>query len=38
MYLMRYKFKAFEKFKEFKDEVKKQSEKSIQNLKSNLIR
>ena len=29
VYLMKYKFKAFEKFKEFKVEVKNQIEKSI---------
>ena len=32
VYLMRYKFKAFEKFTEFKNEVEKQSGKSIKTL------
>ena len=34
VYLMRYKSKAFEKFIEFKNEVEKQSEKSIKTLRS----
>ena len=32
VYLMRYKSEAFEKFIEFKNEVEKQSGKSIKNL------
>lgn len=34
MYLMKYKFESFEKFKEFKNEVEKQTEKSIKILRS----
>ena len=34
VYLMRYKSKAFEKFREFKNEVEKQSGKSIKTLRS----
>ena len=34
VYLMRYKSEAFEKFREFKNEVKKQSVKSIKTLRS----
>ena len=32
VYLMRYKSEAFEKFREFKNEVEKQSRKSIKTL------
>ena len=35
LYLIRYKFGAFEKFKEFKNEVEKQFRKSIKTLRSN---
>ena len=35
VYLMRYKFEAFEKFKEFRAEVDKQTGKSILTLRSN---
>ena len=35
VYLMRYKSEAFEKFREFKNEVEKQSGKSIKTLRSN---
>ena len=34
VYLMRYKSKAFEKFKEFRHEFEKQTEKSIKVLRS----
>ena len=34
VYLMRYKSEAFEKFREFKNEVKKQSRKNIKTLRS----
>ena len=34
VYLMRYKFEAFEKFIDFKKEVEKQSGKSIKTLQS----
>ena len=34
LYLVRYKFEAFEKFKEFINEVKKQLERSIKTLRS----
>ena len=34
VYLMRYKSEAFEKFREFKNEVEKQSRKSIKTLRS----
>ena len=34
VYLMRYKSEAFEKFKEFKNEVEKKSGKSIKTLPS----
>ena len=34
VYLMRYKSKAFDKFREFKNEVEKQYEKSIETLQS----
>ena len=33
-YLMKYKLEAFEKFKEFKNEVEKQLRKSIKTLRS----
>ena len=35
LYLMRYKSKAFERFKEFKNEVEKQLGRSIKSLRSN---
>ena len=35
LYLMKYKFEVFEKFKEFKVEVENQIEKSIKILRSN---
>ena len=35
VYLMRYKYEAFEKFREFKNEVEKQYGKSIKTLRSN---
>ena len=35
VYLMRYKYEAFEKFRAFKNEVEKQSGKSIKTLRSN---
>ena len=34
LYLMRYKSEAFEKFKEFRDEVEKQLGRSIKSLRS----
>ncbi len=34
VYLMRYKFETFEKFKEFKNEVENQLEKKIKTLRS----
>ena len=34
LYLMRYKSKAFEKFKEFKNEVEKQLRRSIKSLRT----
>ena len=34
LYLMRYKFEAFEKFKEFRNEVEKQLGRSIKSLRS----
>ena len=34
LYLMRYKSKAFEKFKEFRNKVEKQLERSIKSLRS----
>ena len=34
VYLMRYKSEAFDKFREFKNEVEKQSGKSIKTLRS----
>ena len=35
LYHMRYKFEAFEKFKEFKNEVEKQLGRSVKKLRSN---
>ena len=35
VYLMRYKSEAFDKFREFNNEVEKQSGKSIKTLRSN---
>ena len=35
MYLIRYKFEAFEKFKEFRSEVEKQLRRNIRSLRSN---
>ena len=34
LYLMRYKFEAFERFKEFRNEVEKELERSIKSLRS----
>ena len=36
LYLMRYKSKAFERFKEFRNEVEKQLGRSINSLRSDL--